>query len=177
MKARYLIALFLIIATANYAIANTDSAPEETPTTTAPIEETTSQAPTWQPLSSHEVELIAKTIWGEARGVHSKTERAAVAWCILNRVDATGKTIEEVITEPHQFIGYDEQSECPQEFRDLAVDVLTRWQAEKNGTENAGRVLPADYLYFTGDGKHNHFTKEWRDGDPYTWTLESPYEN
>ncbi len=31
--------------------------------------------------------MIAKTIWGEARGT-SMTEKAAVAWCILNRVDS-----------------------------------------------------------------------------------------
>ena len=47
-------------------------------------------------LDPVEVELIGRTIWGEADGVKSEAERAAVAWCILNRVDASGQTIEEV---------------------------------------------------------------------------------
>ena len=33
------------------------------------------------------VYIIAQLIWGEARGVQSTTEQAAVAWCVLNRVD------------------------------------------------------------------------------------------
>ncbi len=45
--------------------------------------------PTPEPFvpDATEVEMIAKTIWGEARGT-SMTEKAAVAWCILNRVDS-----------------------------------------------------------------------------------------
>lgn len=37
-----------------------------------------------------EIEMLAKLIWGEARGVESTTEKAAVAWCVLNRVDSKG---------------------------------------------------------------------------------------
>lgn len=35
-----------------------------------------------------DLELIAQTVWAEARGVESRAEQAAVVWCILNRVDA-----------------------------------------------------------------------------------------
>ncbi len=122
-----------------------------------------------------EVELIGRTIWGEAKGVKSKAERAAVAWCILNRVDKWDKTIEEVVTAPMQFLGYTPEGECPQEHLDLAADVLTRWNAEKEGAENVGRTLPADYLYFYGDGERNHFSIEWRSGIYWRWTLTSPY--
>ena len=122
-----------------------------------------------------EVELIGRTIWGEAGGVQDKAERAAVAWCILNRVDARDQTIEEVVTAPMQFLGYRPEGECPQEHLDLAADVLKRWHAEKEGAEDVGRTLPADYLYFYGDGKRNHFSIEWRSGVYWTWTLTSPY--
>ena len=122
-----------------------------------------------------EVELIGRTIWGEAEGVKSKAERAAVAWCILNRVDAWDKTIEEVVTAPVQFLGYRPEGECPQEHLDLAADVLTRWNAEKKGAEDVGRTLPANYLYFYGDGERNHFSIEWRSGIYWRWTLTDPY--
>jgi hypothetical protein len=122
-----------------------------------------------------EVELIGRTIWGEAGGVKSEAERAAVAWCILNRVDAWNKTVEDVVTAPMQFLGYRPTGECPQAHLDLAADVLTRWNAEKEGATDVGRTLPADYLYFYGDGERNHFSIEWRSGIYWRWTLTSPY--
>lgn len=122
-------------------------------------------------------ELIGRVIWGEAGGVKSKTERAAVAWCILNRADAWNKSVEEIITAPNQFHGYREGGECPQKHINLAIDVLTRWTREKNGEEPVGRVLPAEYLYFSGDGVHNYFTEEYRDGLFWQWSLTSPYTN
>jgi hypothetical protein len=109
-------------------------------------------------------------------GVKSKAERAAVAWCILNRVDAWGWSIERVVTAPYQFQGYRPNGDCPQEHLDLAADVLARWRAEKNGAKDAGRVLPADYLYFMGDGVQNHFTKEYLNTNYWDWSLADPYK-
>lgn len=127
-------------------------------------------------LDPAEVEYIGRTIWGEAEGVKSEAERAAVAWCILNRVDAYGQTIEEVVTAPNQFHGYRTDGTCPPMFLELAADVLTRWNAEKDGAEDVGRVLPADYLYFIGDGERNHFSIEYQeDTDFWNWSLDNPY--
>lgn len=127
-----------------------------------------------------EVEMLAKTIWGEARGVESITEKAAVAWCILNRVDAKGYAcggdIEYVLTFPGQFAGYDEDNPVTTDCKEIAADVLTRWAAEKAGIEDVGRVLPKEYTYFTGDGKRNYFTDEWKGGNTWDWSLPSPYE-
>jgi hypothetical protein len=147
------------------------------PTTTEPETElTTTEPETEEPdVRTKNIELIGRTIWGEAGGVESTAERAAVAWCILNRVDATGKTIEEVVTAPSQFYGYRTYGDCPEEHLELAEDVLARWEAEKNGTCASGRTLPAGYLYFTGDGQRNHFTKTWGGTDYWTWSLPNPY--
>ena len=127
-----------------------------------------------------DVEMLAKTIWGEARGVESITEKAAVAWCILNRVDAKGYAcggdIEYVLTFPGQFVGYDEDNPVTTDCKEIAADVLTRWAAEKAGIEDVGRVLPKEYTYFTGDGKRNYFTDEWKGGNTWDWSLPSPYE-
>ena len=127
-----------------------------------------------------DVEMLAKTIWGEARGVESITEKAAVAWCILNRVDAKGYAcggdIEYVLTFPGQFVGYDEDNPVTTECKKIAADVLARWAAEKAGIEDVGRVLPKEYTYFTGDGERNYFTDEWKGGNTWDWSLPSPYE-
>lgn len=126
-----------------------------------------------------DIEMLAKLIWGEARGVESITEKAAVAWCVLNRVDAKGypNSIKAVITQPHQFVGYDEDYPVTKEHRLIAEDVLCRWYAEKAGEKDVGRVLPKEYVYFTGDGSRNHFTSEWRSEDTWNWSLASPYES
>lgn len=147
--------------------------------TLAKVEPTTKKVKATRPdtaLDPAEIELIARTIWGEAEGVVSQAEQAAVAWCVLNRVDASGQTIEQVVTAPNQFLGYYRvKGEVPDRFWRLACDVLNRWNAEKRGTKNVGRVLPADYLYFIGDGERNYFSKEWKATDYWGWTLKSPY--
>ena len=126
-----------------------------------------------------EATYIAKTIWGEARGC-SKMEQAAVAWCILNRVDSDlpyiPNSIREVVTQKGQFHGYSKDFPVDDDIYNLAVDVIERWQREKLGEENVGRVLPKEYLYFYGDGKRNHFTVDWKDKATWDWSLENPYE-
>lgn len=126
-----------------------------------------------------EATYIAKTIWGEARGC-SKMEQAAVAWCILNRVDSDlpyiPNDIKGVVTQKDQFHGYNKNFPVDEDIYNLAVDVIERWQREKLGDENVGRVLPKEYLFFYGDGKHNHFTKGWKDKETWDWSLENPYE-
>lgn len=126
--------------------------------------------------TEEDADLLAQTLYGEARADNIPThQKAAVAWCVLNRVDAGQGTIEEVVTKERQFAGYDEEHPVTPELYDLAVDVLERWQAEHEGRTDVGRTLPAEYLYFTGDGEYNHFTTEWRKGPVWTWSLPSPY--
>lgn len=154
---------------------------EETP---APL---LSITPTPEPMSSpeaatppwtyEEVEMLAKTIWAEARGVPSTARQAAVAWCALNRLDAGtfGDTLAEVLSKPYQF-AYDPASPVTDEFLALADDVLHRWYLEQNGVEGVGRTLPEDYLFFEGDGLENHFRKEYeKTGDTWDWSLPDPY--
>lgn len=127
--------------------------------------------------SESDVELIAKTVWQEARGIPSKAEQAAVVWCILNRVDDDrwGDTIAEVVTAPHQF-AYDAGAPVTDELRQLAEDVLERWRREREGETEVGRVLPAGYVFFDGDGSHNHFRREYEHtGEYWEFEAESPY--
>ena len=122
-----------------------------------------------------DIELIAKTVYGEARGC-SVVEQSAVIWCILNRVDAGYGTIEDVITAPYQFTGYKENNPVVGDYVELAIDVLIRWQAEKYCIGDVGRTLPDTYLYFHGDGKQNHFRDKF-DGDYNVWEWQAlnPY--
>lgn len=157
--------------------ASNSPEPSRIPETQKPTEETVEVKTTEPPklATDREIELIARTIWGEAEVVDSTAERAAVAWCILNRVDDSGNSIESVILAPYQFYCR-EDGNVPAWAVELAEDVVGRWEREHAGEKSVGRTLPADYLYFIGDGWHNHFSIEWRSTDYWDWSLPDPYK-
>ena len=130
-----------------------------------------------QPWTHEEVAALAKMLWGEARGIPSETEQAACVWCVLNRVNQGYGSILEVVTAPSQFLGYRENNPIDETLLLLSEDVLTRWQREKDGETEVGRVLPPDYLWFSGDSKRNHFRNSYKSGNTWDWSLPSPYED
>jgi hypothetical protein len=129
-------------------------------------------------VTNTEINMLAKTVWGEARGTN-KMEQSAVVWCILNRVDAGWGSISEVITAPNQFHGYSPNFPVTDEIRALVEDVVARWKFEKACGGNVGRTLPSNYLYFRADstGLSNVFRTEW-DGnyEVWNWDCWNPYE-
>lgn len=132
--------------------------------------------PTVQYYSEEEVRIVAKIIYREARGIPSNTEKACVAWTICNRVDAGyAGSVKAVATAPNQF-AYRANTPVTDELYWLAGDVLARWNREKNGESEVGRVLPPDYTHFTGNGKHNIFRNAYRGGTVWNYSWPSPYE-
>ncbi|MGN0180394.1 MAG: hypothetical protein ACI4DY_13305 [Monoglobaceae bacterium] len=131
---------------------------------------------------------LAQTAWGEARGC-STVEQAAVMWCVLNRCDAMGGSPVYQCGKPGQFHAYSTFNPVTDELYSLAVDVLNRWEHEKAliasvvnpdydiVAESVGRVLPKDYLWFSGDGDHNYFRNAYEGGDTWGWTLPNVYES
>ena len=83
--------------------------------------------------------------------------------------------IVAVVTQPSQFHGYDPDHPVVPEFLALAEDVLARWEIEDTCVGDVGRVLPQEYTYFSGDGRHNYFRTEYTGGETWGWTAESPY--
>lgn len=146
-----------------------------TPATTNKLQHTPSIQVYTVPIE--DIERMSKTVWGEARGC-APTEQAAVVWCILNRVDDPRwpDTIEEVCITS-QFNGYNPANPVDPDIYDLTLDVYVRWVREHTGERDVGRVLPASYCFFYGDGKHNHFQKSFGADEVWDWSLPSPYEN
>lgn len=145
--------------------------PSPTPSST---ESTTSYIP-----DEAEVEMLARLIWGEARGVPSDMEKAAVVWCVLNRVDAEEwpDSVAEVIGQRGQFSGYSPDYPATQKHKEIAADVLARWEREKEEGSDVGRVLPPEFVFFTGDGERNTFRTEYKGGVYWDWSLENPYSS
>lgn len=153
----------------------TVASPSPVPTNTPEAEP---EEPEYIPDAA-EVEALAKMLYGEARGIASDMEKAACVWCVLNRVDDPRfpDTVLEVLEAPYQFAGYSAEYPVLPELATLAADVLKRYHAEKSGETNVGRILPAEYLYFTGDGRNNHFTIGWKDAETWDWSLQNPYDD
>lgn len=109
-------------------------------------------------------ELAGRAVWGEAGGIQDEAQRAAVVWTACNRADAWDMDIGDVLTVD-QFHGLAIRGEVPAEHVELARDVLARWTLEAEGWQSVGRVLPARFLYFEGDGRVNHFSTQFGGGE------------
>lgn len=144
-----------------------------------PTPEPTPYKPEFVPIwTEDDVSYLTKTVFGEAGGIASLTEQSAVVWCVLNCCDRDGQSIEYEVTYPERFQGYLASNPEPEYLRDLVIDVLTRWEKEKQGEADVGRTLPSNYYYFGGNGVHNYFRTDWK--APYItwdWSLPSPYES
>ena len=133
-----------------------------------------------QYYTESDVVMLARVAYCESRGIKSRTEIACVMWTILNRYDAGfSGSIAGVILAPNQFAyrasapvvtdhGYD--------LTLLARDVLEKWNREKNGETGVGRVLPKEYLWYSGDGQHNHFRTQFRGGTRWNYAWGYPYD-
>lgn len=167
--------------TQNEGIDTTLSIPETTPPApekeTQQIEDVAPEKIYVKYYTDQDAVDIAKVLYHECRGIPSVTQKACVVWTILNRVDAWNSSVYVVVRKPYQY-AFSEYAPVWDELLHIAHDVLYRWNLEKNGETDVGRVLPKNYLYFEGDGNANYF----KDNYPvayniWNYTLESPYEN
>lgn len=128
-------------------------------------------------LSMDDVEMMARLLWGECRGVESTMEQAAVAWTVLNRVDDERfpDTIGAVIAQPHQFSGYSKRNPIDADLLVLSMDVILRWRLEHDGQAEVGRVIPSEYIYFVARNGRNYFGYEWPVSEVWDWSAEDPY--
>lgn len=138
------------------------------------------------PFTDDEIIMLARTLYNETQvvfwngtkwGVSYRARQAAVAWIALNRYDAGnfGETLTDILSAPGQF-AYTDYAPVTEDMLALAADVIDRWIQEKQGKDDAGRVIPADYFYFDGDGRENTFRKtSTRGGETWDWTLPDPY--
>ena len=123
-----------------------------------------------------DAEAMAKLVWGEARGCDD-TQQAAAAWCVLNRVDSAlfPNTIREVVSQKKQFAGYRVTNPVDPQILALVYDVLSRWSIEDNCVGGVGRVLPKEYLFFSGNGTENRFRVTYGGSEIWDWSLPTPY--
>lgn len=113
-------------------------------------------------------EAVARVLYGTALH-HSEDAQRAVVWCIINRVESSlyPNTIEEVCSQPSQWMGYSEENPVIANLYDIADEVISGWQS------GGYRAVSPDYLFLTWtrdeivlkttfiDGANTHY---WRCG-------------
>ena len=130
-------------------------------------------------LSENDEIILARMLWGEDRE-NPMYMRAAVIWCVFNRMDQSRLSVEQLITRI-QFPGYREENPVTDWAVDLIRDVTIRYVLEQNGFRDAGRVLPREYLYYEQpQGKRYHIFKTRlklsdTNNKVWDWSLPSPY--
>lgn len=110
--------------------------------------------------TSEEITLVCQTVYGEARGC-SKEEQQLVVWCICNRADYSGASVEQVVTATRQFHGYDPENPVTEEIFENVTEVLEAWSRNEEALVYEPYATTTEYRYFSGDGRHNWYREEW----------------
>ena len=109
-------------------------------------------------ISENDEIKMAKMLWGEDRS-NPMYMRAAIIWCVYNRMDAGHESIDNIVNET-SFPGFRESHPVKDWAVSLIRDVTIRYVLELNGFPDVGRVLPKEYLFYEQpEGKHYHIFK------------------
>lgn len=113
--------------------------------------------------SADELDALAKTVYGEARGVPDD-EKALVVWTILQRTDSPGfpNTIIGVITAKIQFYGYKAKHSIVPVIRELCEAEVHKWSIGGAPPTHQKYAPSVPYLFFSGKKGHNWFRRAWR---------------
>lgn len=92
-----------------------------------------------------ESDAVARMFYGIHRFIekyhYSEADLETYARCAFNRKDAskTGNSLEVIIAQPDQFVGYSDSNPVLKEYKQLAKDLVTEWHNET--------VKPCDNSY------------------------------
>ena len=91
-----------------------------------------------------EARAVARAIFGIRNFIekynYTNSDLETYARCIFDRVDARGKSVEEIVAEKGQFVAYSENNTLVKEYYDLALQFVQAWHNED--------AAPCDYYKF-----------------------------
>ncbi len=90
-----------------------------------------------------EAEMLARLLYGVKN--NSTDDLYTLAWCVINRVDNPQfpSTVEAVINQPLQWMGYSADNPVLENLYRIAEDVLTVWRS------GGHRPVSDDYVYMS----------------------------
>lgn len=94
-------------------------------------------------IMTEEAKILAKAFFGIRNFVdkygYTSADLETYARCVFNRCDATGQSVEEVISKKDQFLGYASGNQLVKDYYDLALRLIDEWHHEE--------VKPCDNSY------------------------------
>lgn len=107
-----------------------------------------------------EINLIAKVLYGYR--YNSDLDLEGIVWVILNRVDNQAEfqnfeTIQEVVKQPSQWMGYSEDNPVIENLYDIASSVVSKYDSDGK------RLFGKEYLYFEWSNEYILFKTELYD--------------
>lgn len=131
--------------------------------------------PPYDEWSEGQAKLLVQLTYEYVKNLQSQTAQAQMMWCALNI--ANGADLAKVTGSfPKYNANIDAASAKDSQNRGLlalARDVMFRMKAENNAWTTNGRVLPAEYTYFSITGQSVTFST--KAGATYNGNLKTPY--
>jgi len=95
----------------------------------------------FEEMIDREANLLAKVLYGVKD--NSTDDLRTYCWCVFNRVDNLqfANTLEEVISQPNQWMRYNENNEVLLKIKQVAREELLVWH------DRASRPCSSDYIY------------------------------
>lgn len=94
-------------------------------------------------IMTEEAKVVAKAFYGIRRFVekygYTQSDLETYSRCMFNRADATGQSLEAVVSKKDQFLGYSENNQLVKEYYDFAIRFVNDWHNEE--------VKPCDISY------------------------------
>ena len=112
--------------------------------------------------TQQDVEALARTVYGEARGC-SPMEQRLVVWTVLQRLDDTRwpDTISEVVRQPNQFKGYSELHPLDNAILTLCEEEAAAWAGGASPPVAEPWAPEIPYFFFDSRGGRNYFRETW----------------
>lgn len=113
-----------------------------------------------------EAEYIAKVLYGTAAN-HADSDKRAVVWCILNRVEhhSHPDTVVEVCEQPKQWMGYSSSNPVLESLYDIALAELKIWHSGGHRPMNNSYVFltwSSNEILLRDTFEENRNTNYWR---------------
>lgn len=113
-----------------------------------------------------EAEYIAKVLYGTAAN-HADSDKRAVVWCILNRVEhhSHPDTVVEVCEQPKQWMGYSSSNPVLENLYDIALAELKIWHSGGHRPMNNSYVFltwSSNEILLRDTFEENRNTNYWR---------------
>ena len=120
-------------------------------------------------VQKQEAQAVARAIYGIRNFVekygYSNADLETYVRCMLNRADATGQSVIEVVSKKGQFLGYSDDNPLVQEYYDLALRLVADWHAETvkpcDSSYQFAELTP-EGVFLKTDINADGFSRRWR---------------